>query len=171
MTGKELAALRRRAGLSQAALAQRTGVSRQTVSYWERKPTLDGRTAILRRIAGALDPADRNLLLSSRSSLGFITLRFVAPISPEQVNLIIKAEAHRKAAHAQMRRRTCGAMTRKATMCRLKSEPGKQRCRLHGGLSTGPSSSEGKARIAEAQRKRWAAWRRAKVEHEDTDKT
>lgn len=162
MTGKELAMLRRRAGLSQAALAQSIGVSRQTVSYWERNPTLDGRTETLGRIAGALDPADRELLLSSRPGLGFITLRFMSPISPEQINLIIKAEAQRKTTHAQMRRRTCGAMTRKATTCRLKSEPGRQRCRLHGGLSTGPTSSEGKARIAEAQRKRWAVWRNAK---------
>ena len=95
MTGKELAMLRRRAGLSQAALAQSIGVSRQTVSYWERNPTLDGRTETLGRIAGALDPADRELLLSSRPGLGFITLRFMSPISPEQINLIIKAEAQR----------------------------------------------------------------------------
>lgn len=162
MTGKELAMLRRRAGLSQAALAQSVGVSRQTVSYWERKPALDGRTETLGRIADALDPADRELLLSSRPALGFITLRFVSPVSPEQVKLIIKAEAQRKSTRAQMRSGTCGATTRKAMKCRLKSEPGKQRCRLHGGLSTGPTSSAGKARIAEAQRKRWAAWRKAK---------
>jgi len=33
--------------------------------------------------------------------------------------------------------------------------PGKRRCRLHGGLSTGPQTPEGKARIAAAQRERW----------------
>ncbi|WP_366942722.1 HGGxSTG domain-containing protein [uncultured Paracoccus sp.] len=49
--------------------------------------------------------------------------------------------------------------TRRGTKCQLKSELGKQRCRMHGGLSTGPTSTEGKARIAEAQRKRWAARR------------
>ena len=54
MTGKELAEMRRRAGLSQAALAQRVGISRQTVSYWEGKPALDGRTATLTKIACAL---------------------------------------------------------------------------------------------------------------------
>jgi hypothetical protein len=32
--------------------------------------------------------------------------------------------------------------------------------KFHGGLSTGPKTPEGRARIAEAQRKRWAAWRK-----------
>jgi hypothetical protein len=32
---------------------------------------------------------------------------------------------------------------------------GKARCRLHGGLSTGPKTPEGRERIAAAQRKRW----------------
>lgn len=166
MTGRELAAFRRRAGLSQAALARRIGVSRQTVSYWERKLALDGREPTLQRFATVLDPRDRKLLLSSRPGLGFITLKFVSPIAPEQLSLIFSADAQRKTTQAQMRRRTCGAMTRKAMKCRLKSEPGKQRCRLHGGLSTGPTSSEGKARVAEAQRKRWAAWREARSRSE-----
>jgi hypothetical protein len=33
------------------------------------------------------------------------------------------------------------------------------RCRLHGGLSTGPKTQEGRERIAEAQRQRWRLWR------------
>ena len=32
------------------------------------------------------------------------------------------------------------------------------RCRLHGGMSTGPKTAEGRARIAEAQRARWARY-------------
>ncbi len=36
------------------------------------------------------------------------------------------------------------------------------RCRLHGGLSTGPKSAEGRARIAAAHLARWAAARVAK---------
>jgi len=43
----------------------------------------------------------------------------------------------------------------------VKVEPGKRRCRFHGGLSTGPKTSEGRARIAEAQRRRWNAFREA----------
>ncbi len=53
----------------------------------------------------------------------------------------------------------CGARTRKRTPCLVRVEPGKRRCRFHGGLSTGPRTAEGKARIAAAQRRRWARWR------------
>jgi hypothetical protein len=35
-------------------------------------------------------------------------------------------------------------------------ELGKRRCCFHGGLSTGPRTDGGKARIAEVQRRRWA---------------
>jgi hypothetical protein len=37
--------------------------------------------------------------------------------------------------------------------------PGKRRCRFHGGLSTGPKTNAGSARIAEVQRRRWKAFR------------
>ncbi|MDF1856491.1 HGGxSTG domain-containing protein [Pseudooceanicola sp.] len=50
----------------------------------------------------------------------------------------------------------CGARTRKGTPCRARAMPGKTRCRFHGGLSTGPKTREGRERIAEAQRRRWA---------------
>nr|WP_277817052.1 HGGxSTG domain-containing protein [Tabrizicola sp. SY72] len=54
----------------------------------------------------------------------------------------------------------CGARTRRGRACSRKVVPGRFRCRLHGGLSTGPRSLAGKARIAAAQRRRWAKWRR-----------
>jgi hypothetical protein len=41
----------------------------------------------------------------------------------------------------------------------VRVELGKARCRFHGGLSTGPKTEAGRARIAEAQRRRWAAYR------------
>jgi hypothetical protein len=53
----------------------------------------------------------------------------------------------------------CGARTRKRTPCQMKVVPGKARCRLHGGLNTGPKRQEGRMRIAEAQKKRWAKHR------------
>ncbi len=53
----------------------------------------------------------------------------------------------------------CGAKTRKGMPCQMKPARGTGRCRLHGGLSTGPRTAEGRQRIAEAQRRRWAAWR------------
>jgi hypothetical protein len=50
-------------------------------------------------------------------------------------------------AHASAR---CGARTRAATPCRSPAM-GNGRCRLHGGLSTGPTSPEGLARIVAAR--------------------
>jgi hypothetical protein len=49
----------------------------------------------------------------------------------------------------------CGARNRQGLPCAVRVEPGKARCRFHGGLSTGPRTAEGRARIAEAQRRRW----------------
>jgi hypothetical protein len=56
----------------------------------------------------------------------------------------------------------CGAKTRAGTPCQAQAlENG--RCFLHGGLSTGPRTPEGKARQAQAARERmlarWAKWR------------
>ena len=56
----------------------------------------------------------------------------------------------------QVRRPTCGAKNREGRPCANKAMLGKRRCRFHGGLSTGPRTVEGRARIAAAQRRRWA---------------
>lgn len=65
--------------------------------------------------------------------------------------------------------RKCGALTRRRTGCiRPPLENG--RCRNHGGLSTGPKSQDGRARIAAAQRRRWAAWRRDRQSSETSHK-
>ena len=53
----------------------------------------------------------------------------------------------------------CGAKTRAGGACLVTVELGKARCRFHGGLSTGPKTEAGRARIAAAQRRRWRAYR------------
>jgi hypothetical protein len=58
-------------------------------------------------------------------------------------------------------KRHCGATTRRGTPCQCKAietKRGAWRCKLHGGKSTGPTSAEGKARIAAAARARHANW-------------
>ena len=50
-------------------------------------------------------------------------------------------------------RNYCLAKTRSGTKCQKPPVKGKSRCRLHGGLSTGPRTTEGKARIAAAHYK------------------
>ena len=47
-------------------------------------------------------------------------------------------------------KRSCLSETRMGTLCAKSPIKGKIRCRLHGGLSTGPKIAEGKARIATA---------------------
>lgn len=48
----------------------------------------------------------------------------------------------------------CGAKTREGGKCAQRAIPGKRRCRYHGGLSTGPKTEAGKARV------RWGQYRR-----------
>lgn len=43
---------------------------------------------------------------------------------------------------------TCGAKTRAGTPCKMRVLYGNGRCKLHGGLSSGPTTAEGKARSA-----------------------
>jgi hypothetical protein len=64
----------------------------------------------------------------------------------------------------------CGAKTREGRPClapaawdRAARAPRNGRCKNHGGASTGPKTPEGKARVAEAQRARWEAWRAARA--------
>ena len=47
---------------------------------------------------------------------------------------------------ANQERVVCGAKTQAGHPCRGKSLPGKRRCKWHGGCSTGPRTSEGRAR-------------------------
>jgi hypothetical protein len=60
---------------------------------------------------------------------------------------------------AKKNRPRCGAKTRAGGQCRAPAVPDGRRCRMHGGLSTGPRTPEGKARVAAAQRARWERWR------------
>ena len=68
----------------------------------------------------------------------------------------------------------CGARCRDGHACRApavwdrnRQRPRNGRCRMHGGLSTGPRTQAGRTRCAEAAReaqlRRWARWRAAKT--------
>src|SRR6266568_6743549 len=63
----------------------------------------------------------------------------------------------------------CGAKTRAGRPCRMRVEFGKARCRFHGGLSTGPKTEAGRARIAEAQRRRWRVYREAQGDRQPAE--
>ena len=55
----------------------------------------------------------------------------------------------------------CGAKTRSGAPCSKFPIKGKRRCRLHGGLSTGPKTPAGRAAISAANTKhgRYKKWR------------
>ncbi len=58
----------------------------------------------------------------------------------------------------------CGAKTKKdGQPCRCKVIPGKNRCKWHGGLSTGPRTPEGKERARQAVIRRWERWRKERL--------
>lgn len=48
----------------------------------------------------------------------------------------------------ELRELTCGAKTKAGTLCKRKDLYNSGRCKLHGGLSTGPKSAEGKRKSA-----------------------
>jgi hypothetical protein len=114
------------------------------VQYWEAQGVIDPTAATARQILKVLGlPNPRCLARES----GVLHSAKMSPhvASRPSVNYV------------------CGATTRRGTACQNPPEPGRTRCKFHGGKSTGPRSAEGRSRIAEAQRARWAAWR-AKAE-------
>ena len=156
MTGAELRAHRKAAGLSQVELAKRAGVARGAVGYWEAKavvPTRYGAPGRFCDVLGLPYYANSNAHARGRS----LTMP-----DPWQARLYALVEVKMVAFRARNARRIaklrikCGAKTRKGTTCRNMSEAGKGRCKFHGGKSTGPRTAEGRARIAEGQRRRWA---------------
>lgn len=145
MTGDDLKGFRTAAGLSRRALADLADLHPDTVRYWERKRRVDLRGWAMERILNALGK-------------GELVERHTFPASPNVGDFPHTMRARggvlvENGKHS--RRQTCGARTRKGTPCRANAINGKERCRFHGGMSTGPRTPEGRARIAEAQRKRW----------------
>jgi hypothetical protein len=59
----------------------------------------------------------------------------------------------------ELRNKPCGAQTRVGQACRRKGLGKGGRCPNHGGMSTGPRTPEGRARISTALKARWAARR------------
>lgn len=153
--GAELAARRKAAGLTQRQLAAKAEVGRTAVQYWEAAPHLDPRGWAVRRMAEALGwavwPANETTTHPRGDGVLSLSERMEALAAAQ-----LAAFKDREAQRAARRRVRCGARTRKGTPCRNKSEPGKRRCKFHGGLSTGARTPEGIDRIREAQRRRWA---------------
>ena len=80
--------------------------------------------------------------------------RYLFPVLP--LWIVATLTLGRKKRTARRDRPLCGARTRKGVPCAARVVEGKARCKSHGGLSTGPTSAEGHARIAESNRRRAA---------------
>lgn len=153
--GAELAARRKAARLTQRQLAAKAEVGRTAVQYWEAAPHLDPHGWAVSRMAEALG---WYLARFSRTDTrprgeGLLDL---SPAMQAWADARLAAFREREAAKAARLQVSCGAKTRKGTPCRNKSEPGRRRCKFHGGRSTGARTPEGIERIREAQRRRWA---------------
>lgn len=147
--GRELKARRQAKGWSQRQLADAAGIGRTAVQDWEGAFQIDPMGWAVRRMAEALGwnlPRPISRTNTRGRGDGLIP----------QLAALTAAAVAREAERAARRRVICGAKTRKGTPCRMKSEPGKRRCKFHGGKSTGARTPEGIERIREAQRRRWA---------------
>jgi transcriptional regulator with XRE-family HTH domain len=150
-SGDWLRNLRKTAGLSQAQLATKAGIGREAVSYWERKPTVDLRGWAPKLMLDALGEDPLRYFANPLRAREYGVLQ---PTEWERRQLAaLEARIAERQAH---RRVSCGAKTRKGQPCRNLSQPGRLRCKFHGGMSTGPKTEEGKKTIADAQRRRWA---------------
>ena len=162
ITGAELRAYRLKAGLTQAALAKQARIGRHAVSYWECKASVPLRGWAVERMLEAmgLDPCRIFPAYNAHAGAWGVTR---PDLWQTRLNALAEAQMAQwpaRDAHRTARRRVaCGATTRKGKPCLNLSEPGKLRCKFHGGKSTGPRTGIGREKIAEAQRRRWAKWR------------
>ncbi len=154
MTGEELRALREQRGLSRPALAALAAVHPDTVRYWERKVTVDLRGFAPKLLLRAMG-LDR--FLQTNLPPGSLSHRGNSPAYARARGEVLENAPQFDVMTVYTMQ--CCARTRSGNACRANAIPGKTRCRFHGGLSSGPKTPEGRKRIAEAQRKRWARWR------------
>ncbi|WP_146111584.1 helix-turn-helix domain-containing protein [Defluviimonas denitrificans] len=160
MTGDDIRTARIGRGWSQRELARRSSLTHRAVQYWEARSQLDPAAFAVLKIAqafkwrifrtrksgarhGVLDLREDFSDVCSRGNQGERRSKFTCTTKTRPLRI-------------NMSNPPCGAKTRAGTPCRAQSEPGRSRCRLHGGKSTGPKTEAGRVRIASAQRRRWA---------------
>ena len=134
MTAERLRTARKTLGWTQKDLADHAGTHYQAVKYWERQ-------------TGAIAGYAVDRFKAALQAAGYV-------FAPPQMEAGLNA-GNQILSRPIMLPKLCGAKNRKGTACRCLAIAGKNRCKFHGGLSTGPKTAEGKERIAQAQRLRW----------------
>lgn len=153
---------------SRKELAARARLHSNSVAYWEGTERISGRQSACERIEAALR-AERVVFFTQPYPGAYLCVE--QPISRHNSS----SPAHgvlpsRQKGAGKTKWRTpggmkidmslssCGAKTRKGTPCANKPMAN-LRCRLHGGLSRGPTTAAGRQRISSAQKRRWERWR------------
>lgn len=173
VTGQDVKRARSVAGLTQIRLAERAGLHVNSVKRLERRR--------------------RRILCSSWHALGRCAAHLPAlpPIerrwgadrapptmtSPRKAEQFSDANAGARPQHGvkakpawrprKADRPRCGAKTRKGSPCQAPARAN-GRCRMHGGLSTGARTEEGRQKIREAQLRRWARYHAARSPHPES---
>ena len=80
-------------------------------------------------------------------------------IARQVATKLAEREAREQERAVALRNKPCGARTRRGLPCKRKGLGKGGRCPNHGGMSTGPRTEEGRQRLKEAVRQRWARWR------------
>lgn len=128
-----------------------------------RKPELA--PELIEKLRSRLTEAERELLLARESADVGSQLRAggvkLSPRSPLGMTALLAASgstARLKKAELDLKTvrkfQRCGALTRKGKPCQCKPEEGRDRCKLHGGKSTGPRTEAGREAIRESNRRR-----------------
>ena len=149
---------RHKIGMTQEELAKATGLCVRTVRRWEEDHRLVGPAHWApHAMATALLDAGAKLTLTTWKPKRR-PARPSGPVEFARLAIIADARAADEAGGILYgsNRMRCGARTRTGKPCVRKVVPGKRRCPNHGGLSTGPKTSAGRAAIAEANRARAA---------------
>lgn len=154
MTGSDLQILRRLFGFSRRQLGLRIGVHRDTIRYWERKIWVNSQANVPAQILHefGIGTLDVSMLLKSER---FRRLVAHPEREGERREVLVEPKHTERNACEQNVGKRCAAKTRSGSLCQAKRVPGRKRCRMHGGMSTGPKTELGRQRIAEAQKKRW----------------
>lgn len=134
-SGSTLRDARMSCGASIRAVARAAGVAPSTVARWERTIRLPiAPTRALQNIALTL-----SVRIFEREGPNLEGPH--AHISPQEVKVRVVA--------------LCNARTRSGHKCKNAPTVGKRRCRLHGGLSTGPRTMAGRLKCSYAARNMW----------------
>jgi len=153
VTGSDLKELRRMFGFSRRQLAIHIEVHPDTIRYWERKTLLSAYAKVPMQILqelgiGVLDVS--TVLRSVRFK------RLITHLTIERPRELAEPTPEEGGAIGGNKISSCAAKTRTGSLCQAKPVPGRKRCRMHGGLSTGPKTEAGRMRISRAQKKRRA---------------